>query len=389
MDIIPQSIPTYLRASAPTTADLASVGSHWIDESLDRLHVLVDVTGGVASWSEITTAILPMYTGVDAIDPASSTATETAKVNSYSGVIINLTAAGNAQTLGAPTVITAGRTYTVVNNDTSTDNIDIIGASTVTLTPGEAQQFMWDGSAWIHVTGVDADEITYNPAISYLSATNVQSAIDGFAPTATGTAEASRALVPDANIDVTGLREFGLTGDIAMADTKGIIWASTDSILRTAANTMTLSGFTTWDFGAVTTLDFNSNFSFTGGNATFVGATFNGDVSIAGANYRAKVNVSDADRNTSALSSDFIVTFTSLTASRTYTISDEDIASGSATAPRIFHIKDESGNAGTYPIVIATESAQTIDGNTTYTINQDYGTCWIYSNGTNLFTLGG
>ena len=170
--------PLVYSVVAPGTSDVRRVGTTWIDTVLNRSHVLVDVTAGVATWIELASVTAAMYTGADATDPASSVATSTAKVDAYSGVIITLTAVGNAQTLGAPTVTTAGKTYYVVNNDTSTDNIDIIGASTVTLVPGEAEKFMWDGSAWIHITGVDADEITYNPAASYITETNIQAMLD-------------------------------------------------------------------------------------------------------------------------------------------------------------------------------------------------------------------
>ena len=170
--------PLVYSVVAPGTSDVRRVGTTWIDTVLNRSHVLVDVTAGVATWIELASVTAAMYTGADATDPASSVATSTAKVDAYSGVIITLTAVGNAQTLGAPTVTTAGKTYYVVNNDTSTDNIDIIGASTVTLVPGEAEKFMWDGSAWIHITGVDADEITYNPAASYITETDIQAMLD-------------------------------------------------------------------------------------------------------------------------------------------------------------------------------------------------------------------
>lgn len=109
-----------------------------------------------------------------AADPASSTATTTANVNQYTGVIITLTAAGNAQTIEDPTNTTAGRRFIVVNNDTSTDNIDVNG---ITLEPGEAQQYIWDGSAWIAVEAVDASDMTFTPA-GDIAATNVQEAIE-------------------------------------------------------------------------------------------------------------------------------------------------------------------------------------------------------------------
>ena len=149
----------------------------------------VDGAGGqyiaIAGKYSYFNTTMPMYTGALATDPASSTATSTAIVDGYSGVIITLTAAGNDQTIGAPTDAVAGKKFYVVNNDTSTDNIDIIGAMTITVEPGHSQCFIWDGTAWIHVSSVDADEITFNPASVYMSSTNIQGAVEEMA-SATG-----------------------------------------------------------------------------------------------------------------------------------------------------------------------------------------------------------
>lgn len=91
-------------------------------------------------------SVLSMTT---ATDPASNAACTTAIVNTYSGTVITTTGAGNSQTIGSPTATTAGKVFTVVNNDTSTHSIPIVANSvTYTITPGEAQSFIWDGSAW-------------------------------------------------------------------------------------------------------------------------------------------------------------------------------------------------------------------------------------------------
>ena len=54
----------------------------------------------------------------------------------------------NTQTIANPTAATV-KTFTVVNNDTSESN-QTVKANGVdfTLTPGEAQSFIWDGTAW-------------------------------------------------------------------------------------------------------------------------------------------------------------------------------------------------------------------------------------------------
>jgi hypothetical protein len=81
-------------------------------------------------------------------DPALNAITQS-DVDTYIGAVITLTTTGNDQTLPAPTDTSSYHTFTVINNDTSTDPINIIGASTVALSPAEKVEFIWDGTAWI------------------------------------------------------------------------------------------------------------------------------------------------------------------------------------------------------------------------------------------------
>ena len=111
-------------------------------------------------------------------DPLLDTALTTAKLDTYHGVIITAATTSFDQTFGAPTTTTPGKRYWVINNDTSALSFDVVGARTITIDPGEAEQFMWDGDAWIHITAADAEDITFNPAASFVTATNVQSAWD-------------------------------------------------------------------------------------------------------------------------------------------------------------------------------------------------------------------
>lgn len=82
------------------------------------------------------------------VDPALDSIT-IANVDDSVGIIITLTAAGNNQTLPTPTVVTTRHEFTVINNDTSTDPINIIGSSTRLLQPGDRVLMVWDGDAWI------------------------------------------------------------------------------------------------------------------------------------------------------------------------------------------------------------------------------------------------
>jgi hypothetical protein len=82
-------------------------------------------------------------------DPAENAAVTTAIVDSYDGVVVTLSAAGNTQTIQNPTTAATIRKFMVINNDTSTHSIPFVANSvTFTLTPGEGQCFLWDGSAW-------------------------------------------------------------------------------------------------------------------------------------------------------------------------------------------------------------------------------------------------
>jgi hypothetical protein len=95
------------------------------------------------------------------------------------------------------------------------------------------------------------------------------------------------------------------------------------------------------------------------------------------------VGINDADLTRTALSGDEIIGFTALTATRNYQFSSEDIT----CLGRRWTIKDESGSAGTYAITVSTEGAETIDGAATISINSNYGSVTLYSNGSNLFII--
>ena len=93
--------------------------------------------------------------------------------------------------------------------------------------------------------------------------------------------------------------------------------------------------------------------------------------------------------NTVALGSAAIYACTDSTVTRTLTISTATIALGSTSDVLTITIKDESGTLvsnGTI-ITIATEGAQTIDGDASLNIIADYGVAKLYSDGSNLYSL--
>ena len=140
-------VPVVHKTSAPSGTDTAyNVPTLWLDDTANVAYLLVDITSGTATWRQLQTNVSNMTT---ATDPAANAATTAAIVAAYSGTIITTTAAGNSQTLASPSVTTAGRTFMVINNDTSTHSIPVVANGvTFTITPGEAQMFIWDGTAW-------------------------------------------------------------------------------------------------------------------------------------------------------------------------------------------------------------------------------------------------
>jgi hypothetical protein len=103
----------------------------------------IAVTGGTIGGATITENL------TTSTDPAANAAVTTAIVNSYNGVVVTLTAAGNTQTIQNPTTAATIRKFMVVNNDTSNNNLSVVANSvTFVLTPGEGQCFIWDGTAW-------------------------------------------------------------------------------------------------------------------------------------------------------------------------------------------------------------------------------------------------
>jgi hypothetical protein len=95
-------------------------------------------------------------------DPATNAAVSTTIIDGYDGVLITLTTTGNSQTLQTPTFPTAGKKFTVTNNNTSTNTIAVIANSiTYTLAAGKAQTFGWEGTVWIPIdVGITAIPVT-------------------------------------------------------------------------------------------------------------------------------------------------------------------------------------------------------------------------------------
>jgi hypothetical protein len=102
--------------------------------------VFIDVPADATSGKlGLTTATDPALNGIDItfVDP-------------FDGVVITLTAAGNSQTLPAPTDTTAGKEFVVIGNDTNgAFSVPVVYAGgTLYVHAAEAASFVWDGTAW-------------------------------------------------------------------------------------------------------------------------------------------------------------------------------------------------------------------------------------------------
>jgi len=133
----------------------------------------------------------------------------------------------------------------------------------------------------------------------------------------------------------------------------------------------------------------NGSNTVTLGNDSVVKTYLKGTVISNGGQTHKKTNVADANYGTSALTTDYIVAWTSLSAARTATISTEDEDSGTAALPRVMTFKDQTGSAASYNITISLESGGNIDGAATYVLNKPYQFVVLEIDGTNAYAIGG
>ena len=137
----PYEIVHYYFCLSTDTKPTASVGDRLYETNTKLWYICTDGS----TWSALPSDNESTYT---VTNPAVSAAVTTAILDAYGTVIITLTAAGNAQTLQSPTITTAGKLFTVVNNDTSNNTIVVNG---ITIPIGKAQTWIWDGTAWVEV----------------------------------------------------------------------------------------------------------------------------------------------------------------------------------------------------------------------------------------------
>lgn len=114
---------------------------------VDNMQFETDIGGTTAN--KVTAAQIKSYVNGSfalATDPATDAAVTTAIVDANVGTVITTTMSTNDQNLGTPTDTTSGRSFVVLNNDTSTDPINVNGQ---TIQVGDSLAFYWDGTAWV------------------------------------------------------------------------------------------------------------------------------------------------------------------------------------------------------------------------------------------------
>lgn len=338
-----------------------------------------------------------------ATDPAVDAAVTQAIVDASDGVVITLTAAGNTQTIAAPSDVTPGKAFAVVNDTDSGANT--VAVNGIVLTAGTMIDFRWDGAAYVKDTVrlVDSvngktgavvidpddlnDSVTTNKFTTAADITKL-SGIEALAEVNPTPAEIKTDY--ESNLDTnafTDAEQTKLSGIEA-----GATADQTDAEIKTAyENNLDTNAFTDAD---ETKLD-----------GIEAGAKIGDVVGPASA---ADGNLALFDTSTGKLLKDggpppgspsYVATATNLltsgqdvigvtdtSAARTITISTANITNV-AMIGKTITIKDESGGAGTFNILIDTEGSETIDGLTDVSIEVDFGSIILYSNGFNLFIV--
>lgn len=147
----PYEIVHYFLSLSTDTKPLASVGDE-LYETDTRLWYIYNGT----TWSQKPSVSEEVYQTIT--NPATDAAVTRAIIDGYDGVIITLSAAGNAQTLASPTILTSGKRFSVYNNDTSGAYTVVVNG--LTLAAGDGQLFVWDYTAWIPVASIYATAVS-------------------------------------------------------------------------------------------------------------------------------------------------------------------------------------------------------------------------------------
>ncbi|MEE9159954.1 MAG: hypothetical protein V3U60_16410 [Gammaproteobacteria bacterium] len=373
-------------------------------------------------------------------DPAVDAAVTQEIVDASDGVVITLTAAGNAQTIAAPSDTTPGKAFAVVNDTAS-------GAFTVTvngivISSGAMVDFRWDGAAYaldsarlvdsvngkIGVVVIDPDDLDDSSTANKFTTQAEIDKLSGIETDATADqtgaeikiayeSEADTNAFTDAEQTKLSGVESGATADQTDAEIKTAYENNADTNAFTDAEQTKLTGIEAGAEVNQTPSEIKTDYESNADTNEFSDAE---QTKLAGIEDGAKIgdvvgpasavdgNVALFDTTTGQLLKDGgapaigtlyvstavdlltagqnIIGVTDTSVLRTITISTADITNISTIGSTIA-IKDESGGAGTNAILIDTEGSETIDGLSDISIDVDFGGVILYSNGSNLFTL--
>jgi len=151
------------------------------------------------------------------------------------------------------------------------------------------------------------------------------------------------------------------------------------------------------------TITSNTNFTYNGSDVTLTA----GDLVVNSGDITASLNISASafygdGSNLTGISAGGNTFSRAEVTSTPYTASSSDyyigVNTGSAAIVQLplastldsgqtFIVKDESGNASTYNITVQTSGSDVIDGQSNQTIESDYGSISLYSNGTDKFFI--
>lgn len=159
-------------------------------------------------------------------NPAVDAAVTASIVDNYEGVLITLSAGGSAQTIANPTDTIANKRFTVVNNDTSTHSIDING---YTLEPGEAQAWIWDGTAWCALEAFEGATNTTKLAVTDTIAVSTTFSVTSSGVNYTKSGDSGDLLASAALFQAAEYIEVMLNG-VYMIKGSNITWQSQTSL---------------------------------------------------------------------------------------------------------------------------------------------------------------
>ena len=186
-----------------------------VDSSLEESQEIVG-----NNWNILQGVLL---TNTTIIDPFINTIGTTSLIDSFSGILISLTKPGNPQILQSPTILTSGKTYTVINNNSS--GLNTIDVNGITLIAGKAQTWIWNGVSWKQIDiGITSLPVPISQGGTGLVSLNNHSILLG------------------SDVDTINQLEVGKTGEVLMGQNDSDpIWVSNPILNSLKVNSLTIN----------------------------------------------------------------------------------------------------------------------------------------------------